>query len=285
MDDTKPQAIIFRKYIDGFYLKTKNCIMQRWLLTGVFILAAPFSLLYGQTNTLGQFWNEFSFSRAAFKRSGLEFNVGQSWTATPEHSSMFAENAQIYVRGWWHYYYSSRWKFSFFLAYFSNKDVPEIKQNKAPEIRPALQAMYFFKKIPYTLNARVRLEDRNIKNDSGQYETTIRLRTQLRCVYPFNDKIIGAGTVYGIASDELMFKTGTNVAGSQFFDRNRFTIGAGYSVTGDIQVEVTYVNEYLPRPAANELYNVLQVNVNFTNLFTNLKKAVFKKNSPEPAAD
>ncbi|HEX5151323.1 MAG TPA: DUF2490 domain-containing protein [Parafilimonas sp.] len=258
--------------------------MQRWLLTGFLLLAAPFSLLYGQTNSLGQFWNEFSFSRAAFKRSGLEFNFGQSWTATPDHSSMFAENAQIHVRGWWHYYYSSRWKFSFFLAYYSNKDVPEIKQNKAPEIRPALQAMYFFKKIPYTLNARVRLEDRNIKNDSGKYETTIRLRTQFRCVYPFNDKIIGQGTIYGIASDELMFKTGTNVAGSQFFDRNRFTIGCGYSITSDIQLEITYVNEYLPRPSTNELHNVLQVKMNFINLFANVKKALLKKPPSEPAA-
>jgi len=260
--------------------------MQRWLLTGFLLVTTPFGLLYSQTNTLGQFWNELSFSRAAFKKSALELDLGQSWTGTPDHKSMFAENAQIYVRGWVHYYYSSRWKFSFFLAYYSNKDVPEIKQNKAPEIRPAVQAMYFFKKIPYTLNTRVRLEDRNIKTDSGGYETTIRLRTQLRCIYPINDKIIGAGTIYGIASDELMFKTGTNVAGSQFFDRNRFTIGCGYSITSDIQVEVTYVNEYLPRSSVDEIHNVLQVNMNFINLFANLKNTIFKKSSePAPSQD
>jgi hypothetical protein len=42
--------------------------MQRWLLTGFLLVATPFGLLYSQTNTLGQFWNELSFSRAAFKK-------------------------------------------------------------------------------------------------------------------------------------------------------------------------------------------------------------------------
>jgi len=76
--------------------------MQRWLLTGFLLVATPFGLLYSQTNTLGQFWNELSFSRAAFKKSALELDLGQSWTGTPDHKSMFAENAQIYVRGWVH---------------------------------------------------------------------------------------------------------------------------------------------------------------------------------------
>jgi len=255
--------------------------MHKWLILFV-VITMPASLLFSQTNTYAQFWNEIGISRSIFKKSGLEFNFGQVWSGNSENKNMLADNSQVYFRGWFHYYHSPRWKFSGFLAYYSNKDVPELKQIKAPEIRSAVQTAYFFKKIPYTLNARVRLENRNIKNDNDKYETSFRLRMQMRCLYPLNAKIIRRGTVYAMGSDELMFKTGGSVSGSQFFDRNRLTIGGGYGITDDIQLEITYVNDYLPRSSVNELYNALQMNIYFINPFANIKKAFSHPHPVEP---
>jgi hypothetical protein len=149
----------------------------------------------------------------------------------------------------------------------------------------AYQAMYFFKKIPFTLNARARLEDRKIKNDDNVFEATYRLRLQLRCIYPINNKFIRQGTVYGIGSNEIMLKTGSLIAGTQFFDRNRLTLGGGYALTDDLQLELTYVNEFLPRDPNNEIVNAFQVNVCFNNLWANVKKKLFKKHESEPASD
>lgn len=259
--------------------------MQKILLLVLSIIAVTNSLVFGQTNSYSQFRNEFGLTRAIFKKSAMEFNFGQTWTSTPSHNSMFAENSQVYIRGWMHYYFNARWKFSGFLAYYQNKNVPEIKQDKAPEIRPALQAIYFFKKVPYTLNARMRIENRNIKNDNDKYETNFRLRCQLRCIYPLNSKMIHQGTVYAYGAEELMFKTSNGAGVYQVFDRNRFTLGGGYSISDDIQVEITYVNEFLPRPEVNEVINALQANMYFNNPFQNIKNKFFKKRAPASEAE
>lgn len=254
--------------------------MGKWIVGLSMLIAIPFSVT-GQTSSYPQFWNRISFSRPAFKKSGLEFNFGQTWTGNPENKSMFADNSQLYLRGWFHYFYSSRWRFSTFLAYHSNKDVPELNQTRAPEIRSGVQSTYFFKKIPYTLDGRLRLENRNIQNNEGNYETSFRLRMQLRCLYPLNARIIHQGTVYALGSEELMFKTSGGVSGSQFFDRNRLTIGGGYAVTNDIQMELSYVNDFLPREPVNKLINALQFNIYFINPFIQLKEAFFKPHPVE----
>ena len=75
------------------------------------------------------------------------------------------------------------------------------------------------------------------------------------------------------------------MTGAAVFDRNRFTIGSGYSITDDVQLELTYVNEILPRNPVNEIYNAFQVNVSFNNLFQNLGKKLLGKNHQVHAAE
>ncbi|MBO9571827.1 MAG: DUF2490 domain-containing protein [Chitinophagaceae bacterium] len=231
-----------------------------------------------QSTTYTQFWNEFSLSRPLKGKWSIEFNLGQSWTATPpDHKSMFASNAQIYGRAWIHYYFTAKWKLSIFYAYFYNKYVPEIDQREYPESRLALQATWYIKKTRLTLLSRMRLEDRHIRNTDGYNEGVYRFRDQVKILYPLNGKRIRTGIFYGIASDELFFKSPSNVTGAQFFDRNRLTVGGGYSLTDDIQVELTYVNDYIPRPSLTEIYNALQLNFSFNNLMPNIKKLLKKK--------
>ncbi|MEX6686969.1 DUF2490 domain-containing protein [Danxiaibacter flavus] len=230
---------------------------------------------YSQNKTYNQFWNEFQFTRPLKGKWALEFNLGQTWTSTPVDKNFFHTNSQLYLRAWVHYYASPRWKLSFSYAYFYNKDVPEINQSRLPELRASYQAIYFIKKIGYTLSTRMRLEDRHILDSNNVYNASYRYRQQIKLVYPFNSKVIRKNSIYGFSSEEIYLKTSNNLTGSQFFDRNRFTIGAGYSFTDDFQLEVSYANEYLPRSGGNEIYNALQINVLFNNLFSNITKKIF----------
>jgi len=48
-----------------------------------------------------------------------------------------------------HYYLSPRWKLSSSLAYYYNKDVPDIGQYFSPEYRFTLQGIYYIHKTGY----------------------------------------------------------------------------------------------------------------------------------------
>ncbi len=257
----------------SFKSRHRRLLLISVFLLGVFIFCNNNG--YCQNKTYNQFWNEFQFTRPLKGKWALEFNFGQTWTSTPVDKNFFHTNAQLYLRAWVHYYASPRWKLSFSYAYFYNKDVPEINQSKLPELRASYQATYFIKKIGYTLSTRMRLEDRHILDSNNVYEASYRYRQQIKLVYPFNSKVIRKNSVYGFSSEEIYLKTSASVTGSQFFDRNRFTIGAGYSITDDFQLEASYANEYLPRNGGNEIYHALQINLLFNNLFSNITKKIF----------
>jgi hypothetical protein len=89
---------------------------------------------------------------------------------------------------------------------------------------------------------------------------------------PLNGKVLRKGIVYLAASEELFFKPDAKSTGVTFFDRNRFELGGGYMVTDDFQVELTYVNEFVPRDNGNEIYNIVSLTVTFNNLLSHIKE-------------
>ncbi len=238
------------------------------------------SIAYGQTTTYNQFWNEYQFNNTINKKWSVELNIGAAYSSTESSSNIFQENIQRSLRGWGHYYLTPRWKLSSFLAYNHNKDVPEIGQFESPEWRFALQGIYYFHKTGYTLSTRMRLELRHLRNEDGNYDNVIRYRQQIKYLKPINSKILREGVVYAIASEEVYFKSGAKVTGESFFDRNRLNLGAGYLFTDDIQVELTYANEYLPRNNGNQIVNAASLTLTFNNLFKKLNKKLFHSNEP-----
>ena len=246
----------------------------------LFVIMLITNSSYGQTTTYGQSWNEVQFNRTINEKWSTELNIGSSYSSTATSSNIFEQNTQKSFRGWGHYYLNPRWKLSTFIAYFDNKDVPEIGQFKSPEWRYALQGIYYFHKTGYTLSTRMRLELRHMRNEDQDYENVLRYRQQIKYLKPINSKTLREGVVYAIASDELFFKSGTSVTGHSFFDRNRLNVGAGYLFTDDIQVELTYANEYLPRDDGNQIVNAASLTITFNNLFKSLnKKLLHKKDS------
>jgi hypothetical protein len=257
------------------YLPT-NIPIKSFLLIFITTFA---SVCYGQDTTYNQFWNQFQFTKTINEKWSAELDISNSYSSTESSSNIFKNNIQRSFRVWGHYYLSPRWKTSAFLAYYENKDVPEIGQFKSPEWRFALQGTYYFHKVGYTLSTRSRLEIRHLRNGDQDYEYVFRYRQQIKYLQPINSKVLRKGVFYGITSDELFFKTGAKVTGESFFDRNRFNIGAGYLFNDDIQLEVVYVNEILPRNKGNQTVNAASLTLTFNNLFENVKNKLFHNNN------
>lgn len=253
----------------------QNIVLRKICSSIVIFLITMMS--YGQTTKYNQFWGEIQFSRTINKKWSTELNLGTSYSSTESSPNIFEQNTQRSFRAWGHYYLSPRWKLSSFIAYFNNKDVPEIGQFESPEWRFALQGIYYFHKTGYTLSTRMRTELRHMKNEDDSYENVIRYRQQIKYLQPINSKVLREGVVYAIASNELFFKSGTKVTGLSFFDRNRLNIGAGYLFSDDIQIELTYANEYLPRDNGNQIVNAASFTLTFNNFFENLNKKLLHK--------
>lgn len=109
-------------------VSTKNVLF----ILVIFIIT---SISHGQNTTYNQFWSEVQFNRTINDKWSVELNLGNTYSSTESSSDIFEKNTQKAFRDWGHYYLSPRWKLSSFLAYYDNKDVPEIGQFKSPEWR------------------------------------------------------------------------------------------------------------------------------------------------------
>jgi hypothetical protein len=232
-----------------------------------------------QTDTYNQWSNEFQFARPFNDTWVGELWLGSTFSSTPNESRVFKTNTQRYATAWVHYFLPPKWKFSAALSYYYNWDVPDIGQYLCPEWRLTLQPTYFFHKVNYILSSRSRCEFRYMWNADSVFQLKFRFRQMLKFVKPLNGKILRQGIVYLLTSEELFFKPDAKSTGVTFFDRNRFEVGAGYLFTDDIQLELTYVNEFLPRDDNNEMYNIVSLTLSFNNLLLHIANSL--KPTPE----
>ncbi len=263
-------------------LSKSNSISLVKLICCLSVAFSPYKS-FGQDTTYNQFWNELQFNRTISEKWSAELNIATAHSSTESSSNLFENTIQRSICGWGHYYLNPRWKISSFLAYYSNKDVPEIGQFESPEWRFALQGIYYFHKTGYTLSTRMRTEFRHMRNQDEDYENVLRYRQQLKYLKPINSKVLRAGVIYAVASDEIYLKSGTKVTGESFFDRNRLNIGAGYLFTDDFQVELSYCNEYLPRNKGNQVTNAASLTVTFNNLLKNIQKRRNEQDHSNPS--
>jgi hypothetical protein len=250
-------------------------------ITICFIFSIFPLLARAQTTSYTQWYNELQLARTFNEKWAAEIYLGGAFSSTPSESRILKNNIQRYVAGWAHYYLSPRWKLSSSFAYFYNKDVPDIGQYFSPEYRLTLQGIYYIHKTGYTLLTRMRGEVRIMMNADSVFEDKYRYRQMIKFIKPVNGKMLRKGVVYFVTTEELLFKPNAKTEGVTFFDRNRFEIGAGYLITDDIQLELAYLNEFIPRDNGNEIYNGLEVTLTFNNPLPNLKRGITPK-STEP---
>lgn len=234
-----------------------------------------------QNTSYTQLANEVQFARAINQKWAGELYLGGTFSNTPTENRVLKTNIQRYFFVWGHYYYSPRWKLSSSFAYYYNEDVPDIGQYFSPEYRLTLQGIYYIHKTGYTLLTRLRGEFRYIMNADGVFEDNYRYRQMIKYVKPVNSQVLRQGVYYFVTTEELMLKPKAKSTGINFFDRNRFEIGGGYLISDDIQLECTYVNEFMPRDNGNEVYNVVSFTITLNNLFSNLKKKLTSTRSSE----
>ncbi|RED24612.1 uncharacterized protein DUF2490 [Flavobacterium cutihirudinis] len=226
-----------------------------------------------QTDHLNQFWNQYDFTKDLSQNWVLEADSGFVSSSTPDDSNMFHGITQYYLRGWVHYYPFEKWKFSVFISNYSNKNVPELNQKESREFRTALQTTYnVFQSPAVKINLRARFEDRHLQTDENYMEAVERVRFQVKGVCPLSTLGIKLKKTYIFASDELFFKTKSQVSGPDVFDRNRAMIGCGFAFSDDFKIEAAYANEIMPRSGTDKLVNAFQVKGIFNNLFYHLSK-------------
>jgi hypothetical protein len=267
------------KRIKNRFCRFVNLESRNHSVTVLLVCLFLFSSGRAQTTSYTQLANEVQFSRAINDKWAAEIYLGGTFSNTPDESRVLKTNIQRYIFGWAHYYFSPRWKFSSSFAYYYNKDVPDIGQYLSPEYRLTLQGIYFIHKTGYTLMTRMRGEFRYMMNAEGVFEDKYRYRQMLKFMKPLNSMVLRQGVGYFVTTEELLFKPQAKTKGVNFFDRNRFEIGGGYMITDDLQLELTYINEFMPRDNGNELYNVVALTVTVNNFYTNIKKRLSSKSS------
>ena len=250
--------------------------MLRCIYLSFFYFVA--SVSSAQTDELNQFWNQYDFARDISQNWVLQADAGFVSSSTPDGSNMFHGITQFYVRGWIHYYRFEKWKFSAFISNYSNKNVPELNQKKSREFRSALQATYnVFESPNIKINLRARFEDRHMETDENYMEAVERLRLQVKAVCPLSTIGVKFKKMYVFASDEVFFKTKSQVSGPEVFDRNRAMLGWGIAFSDDLKVEAAYANEIMPRSGTDKLVNAFQIKAVFNNMFSHLLKPFKRK--------
>lgn len=232
--------------------------------------------VHSQSTSYNQFWNDFQFVTPIKGKWSNEINIGQVWTSAPGiDENLFHVNGQVYARIWLHYSLS-KLKLSVFTGYNHNPEVIALGQEGLPEIRSAIQGVYYLKKSPSTLTVRLRVEDHQDKRSSNGFDESYRVRSQLKMVKTLNAPEITKGAVYLVVSEEVFTQTAPDVFDRPRFGSNRVTLGCGYALTNDFLVEVDYSNDYYPIKSAPFSYNTLQLNLSCYNWVKNLKNALLK---------
>lgn len=246
----------------------------------LFIFCLVPSNSFSQTTKTGQFWSKYKFSHAFGSQWTGELDFSGRFSQIPGNNSLFAKRSQYAIQGWAHYHFSARWRFSSMISYYDNLQVPEIDQKNSKEWRLALQGLYFINKIGYTLNTRGRAEFRYATVEQSGYQYSFRYRQEVKYQKPINSKSFRKGVYYVLAKEELFLRANTIEGSKSFFDKNRFTIGGGYVLTDNVQLELSYVNEFLARAGGNEVVNAISFTLVFNNLLAHIRQQL-KKSKPE----
>ena len=127
------------------------CWQKLLKYTIIFFLAFANHITYAQKEKLNQFTTELLFNGTLSEKWATEFYYNRTSSSTLNNSNIFHEPVQSSFSGWANYYFSPRWKFTGGIAFYDNKNAPDIGQFDAPEWRFTLQGTYFFHKIGYTL--------------------------------------------------------------------------------------------------------------------------------------
>jgi len=223
--------------------------------------------LIAQTNTSYQFWPEIDFVSKPFSKSTIGVDIYSNRESNDATSSSFQSGFGGKI--WFNHYFRSKVKTSAFFEPIYNKAAPQSDRSNTMEYRIAIQNVYYAPFKRWTLQNRIRIEDRIIENSEGNFVNTVRPRYMIKSIVGINKKVLIKGTLYLLASNEVMFNTGSSITGYHLFDRNLSQLGLGYCITDYISIETQYA--YTVRMTAKgdiAAIQALAITLSFNNIFS-----------------
>lgn len=233
------------------------------------ILFSQSTTLIAQNNTSIQFWPEIDFTSKPFNKSTIGIDVYSNREYYSNNTSKYGYQSGFGGKIWYNHYFRSKVKTSAFFEPIYNKANPESGQSNTMEYRIAIQNVYYLPFKHWTLQNRIRIEDRIIENNSGNFVNAVRPRYLIKSIIGINKKVLIKGTLYLLASNEIMFNTGSSVTGYHIFDRNLTQVGLGYCITDYISLEAQYAYTIrLSASGTNSTIQALAVTLSFNNIFS-----------------
>lgn len=249
-----------------------------------FVLLALFfqsTKLIAQNSTSYQFWPEIDITSKPFNKSTIGIDMYSNRELYADHTDKLGYQSDIGGKIWFNHYFKSKVKTSAFFETIQHKASPEAELSNKMEFRIAAQNVYYSPFKRWTLQNRIRVEDRIIENDSGNFVNAVRPRYMLKAIVGINKKLLIQGTLYMLVSNEIMLNLGSSVTGYHIFDRNLSQIGLGYCITNSISLEAQYAYT-VKMPANGNISDMhaFSVTIAFNNVFSvGYFKGYFKKSN------
>ena len=235
--------------------------------------------LFAQNNSSTQFWPEIDFTSKPFNKSTIGIDVYSSRESDSDSSTALGYQSGFGGKIWYNHYFRSKVKTSLFFEPIWNISNTESGNEYSMEYRIAAQNVYYSPFKRWTLQNRIRIENRIIENSSGDFVSTFRPRYLIKSIIGLNKKVLIKGTLYLYLSNEIMFNTGSSVTGYHFFERNVTQVGLGYCITDYITLESLYA--YTIRTTPNGSMASIQawsLTLSISNIFSlNYFKGYFHK--------
>ena len=210
-----------------------------YLLLFCVLFFFQFENVLAQKNSSTQFWPEIDFTSKPFNKSTIGIDVYGGRESDTDSSTALGYQSSLGGKIWYNHYFRSKVKTSVFFEPIWNRSNVESEKDRM-EYRIAIQNVYYSPFKRWTLQNRIRIEDRIIENNSGDFVNTFRPRYLIKSIVGINKKNLIQGTLYLYLSNEIMFNTGSAVTGYHFFDRNLTQVGLGYCITDYITLESLY---------------------------------------------
>lgn len=221
--------------------------MMKRTYFSIFILLLP-ALIFAQekeTEHTQQAWLAYCNQTRLTNHSGIWLDL---------HLRMdddFKPSVSIF-RGAYVYFLSDNVRLAAGYAYVTQhsqaNDAPDI-----PEHRLWQQIQWFEKEKWFSTMQWLRLEERFRRRvDEGRltddYNFNYRIRYAVAFTIPLQGKSVTPKTPFIFINNETMVNFGSEVA-NNYFDQNRFFIGAGYQFTPGLNAQIGYLNVFQQLPA------------------------------------
>jgi hypothetical protein len=204
------------------------------------LILFSFHQAQAQVSNSIQFWPELDLTSKPFNKSTIGLDLYADRESDTNNVTMLGYQSTIGGKIWYNHYFKAKIKTSFFFEPIYKKAEPESDAPNLMEYRLAIQNVYYSPFKRWTLQNRIRLEERFIENTSGDFVHVLRPRYLLKGIIGINKKVLIQGTIYCLASNEIMFNTGSSATGYHIIDRDVFQFGLGYCITDYITLESLY---------------------------------------------